>query len=942
MSNNSPGSIHADSSAILGALDLLTEPGQVVELRIIGADRKGNRTDSGYFDDMQRLAQVATTYSGRAAAVYITLNPINPALLARSANRVTDYARQTTSDNDIIRRRWLPIDLDPMRPSGISSSEAEHKAAIERAYVIRDSLRREGWPDPIIADSGNGAHLLYRIDAPPDDNGLVKRTLSAIAFRFSDGIVQIDESVHNPARIWKVYGTLAAKGDSLPDRPHRLARLLEVPETMAVVPADTLARMAATLPTAEVNPASPLPTRSRFDIAAWIGAHAAQLEVVKGPFAWNGGQKWILSTCPWNPDHTDGAAYIVQLANGAIQAGCHHNGCNGHDWHALRDLVEPDWRHAGTQPGSLSASAQFSFVSLDDLLQEPEEDVHYVWEGVLPAKGFSIFGGKPKTGKTTTVRALAWKVARGEPFLGRATVQGKVLYLALEEKRGEVAASFRKMGGAGTDIYIHVGASPEDGMAALASAIGELRPALVIIDTLARIIRVKDFNDYAEMSRALEPLIDLARASGAHIMCIHHLGKGDREDGDDLLGSTALLGSVDTLLSLKRRRSAIDGEALRALSSLQRYGDNLAEMILTYDKATGAVESVGDLETLQLNAMRQKVLEALGHEALTEPDIKERVEGKAAIIQKALRALLAENRIVRSGAGRRGDPYKYAAETHLSHPTYTGDKRDEHFTPGASAVPSSTHAQKQNTHPAVPQTVGDERMRILPTLHEAPYSGENGGQNSHPVPATFRDEQDEHRHTGRRAFVRATSDIPEKYRRDIATVLAWWHDGVIDANPAVFIPVVSRLGLADADIDCVRGVIADALFGATHRYPQIAGATVQRRARAVLHAVVKGVGSALLAAGEQPREPLIVRALYDLHGDGLRSPDEIAAALGLALYATDHDEGNEPDALHAALGALSTWITSCACADSPYVLVGKIDGTDVHAFGVYKPVPEAA
>jgi len=159
------------------------------------------------------------------------LNPVNPALLARAANRVRPMTKgdSATSDSDILARRWLPLDLDPKRPSGISSTDDEHEAALARARQIRDALAAAGWPPPIMADSGNGAHLLYAIDEPSNDDGLVKRILEALAVRFDDDLVSIDRSVFNPARIWKLYGTPARKGDSIPDRPHRLARILELP-----------------------------------------------------------------------------------------------------------------------------------------------------------------------------------------------------------------------------------------------------------------------------------------------------------------------------------------------------------------------------------------------------------------------------------------------------------------------------------------------------------------------------------------------------------------------------------------------------------------------------------------------------------------------------------------------------------------------------------------
>jgi hypothetical protein len=63
---------------------------------------------------------------GHVPGIYITLNPTNPALLARSANRLQNRVQVTTSDSDIFARRWLLLDFDPVRPSGISSMDKEH------------------------------------------------------------------------------------------------------------------------------------------------------------------------------------------------------------------------------------------------------------------------------------------------------------------------------------------------------------------------------------------------------------------------------------------------------------------------------------------------------------------------------------------------------------------------------------------------------------------------------------------------------------------------------------------------------------------------------------------------------------------------------------------------------------------------------------------------
>jgi len=216
-------------AAIRAALDLMVEPNAVVELRVPHS-RRG--TLSGYFDDVDALVNIAADLSGRVEGVYVTLNPVDRALLARAVNRVSEYAKHTTADNNIVRRRWMLVDFDPVRPSGISSTDEEHQRGLARAREARDWLREQGWNGLVFADSGNGAHLLARVDLPNDapSLALVKKCLTALALRFSDNTVIVDEATANAARLVKCYGTVAAKGDATQERPHRMARILEVDE----------------------------------------------------------------------------------------------------------------------------------------------------------------------------------------------------------------------------------------------------------------------------------------------------------------------------------------------------------------------------------------------------------------------------------------------------------------------------------------------------------------------------------------------------------------------------------------------------------------------------------------------------------------------------------------------------------------------------------------
>jgi putative DNA primase/helicase len=124
----------------------------------------------------------------------------------------------------------------------------------------------------------------------------------------------------------------------------------------------------------------------------------------------------------------------------------------------------------------------FQLTTLADLLNEAPEETAYVVADLLPTGGLSILAAKPKVGKSTLARNLALAVARGEPFLGRDTARGAVVYLALEEKRSEVHKHFASMGAHDEAIIVHVGAAPQEALAALQEAIAEHQPVLVIIE----------------------------------------------------------------------------------------------------------------------------------------------------------------------------------------------------------------------------------------------------------------------------------------------------------------------------------------------------------------------------------------------------------------------------------------------------------------------------
>jgi AAA domain/Primase C terminal 1 (PriCT-1) len=299
-------------------------------------------------------------------------------------------------------------------------------------------------------------------------------------------------------------------------------------------------------------------------------------------------------------------------------------------------------------------------ISVDELIDYPTPAGRFLVDRLLFDGGVSVTAGKPKAGKSTLMRTLGVAVARGTPWLGRDVRQGPVVYISFEEKRGEVALLFDKLAARGLPIKTYVGKSVVNAVKAIRLAIERLPepPVLVIIDTLQKLIRVKDLNDYAPVLEALDPILNIAREIGAHICLVHHTVKGERGDPiEEVLGSTAIAGFADTVLVLKR-----DSHRRRTLWADGRPGVELDEIVVMMDPATQEVSSAGSRQDVEAGDMDRRVLaylEAQKGPASTELCKKE-IEGRAEAIVAALQRLWDRGLITRTGGGKRGDPYLHS------------------------------------------------------------------------------------------------------------------------------------------------------------------------------------------------------------------------------------------------------------------------------------------
>lgn len=250
---------------------------------------------------------------------FIQLNPGDLAV-QRDARR----GFQTISADcqfPILRRKWLLVDIDPVRPTDTNSTNDQLREAADTGRRIIQFLLAEGWSEPVVASSGNGIHLLFRVDLPTDDvtTALVKNCLQQLAQRFSSEALGIDKSVFDLPRLTRWYGTINRKGPATPDTPQRRSMLLFVPETIEVTPRAQLEALAGT----DHVETDSLPIQMPEDLTRLSHLTVQQFLSVLADVR-PSGNGWS-ACCPAHPD-TKPSMSVSQGDDGKILVHC-HAGC---------------------------------------------------------------------------------------------------------------------------------------------------------------------------------------------------------------------------------------------------------------------------------------------------------------------------------------------------------------------------------------------------------------------------------------------------------------------------------------------------------------------------------------------------------------------------------------------------------------------------------------
>ena len=610
---------YIDSDEVRTAVRVLQDPDGVFEIRAIGTTRKDIL--SGYFRDAETLLQAFDKIDVRNRNIYITLQQVRDECFARAQSERFLSSTQTTSDTEIVRYRWLFVDLDPVRATGISSSDKELACAELLSEKVAQELSGRGFKAPVKALSGNGYHLLYRIDVMNDADGrmLIERCLKVLSEMFNTSEVKIDTTNSNPSRICKLHGTLAQKGRSTKNRPHRMSRILSVPEKVEVTDTEVLRSLAEELPSdQEVTPSKKNNRVSDFDLLDFMRTNGLSYEEDSNDRA----TIYKLDECPFDPSHKNGDAKIFLYRNGAIAFKCHHNSCRQYKWQDVRLKYEPNaydyeadneridagWdkhKQTGQQETSIDVlespnpkekikirKLKTAHGLMQKQLAEPRVFIGVGAELPILLEGTCILSAKPKLGKSWLALSMCLAVANGEDFLGYHTQKCSTLYLDLETSETLQQKRLRKaLHGEPVpeNFYLDTETNAIDhGFVEQIRAYLEEDPdiGIVVIDVF-QIIRtaargIKE-TEYEHAYRDITPLNELAQEKHIAIVLVCHDRKAvDPDDPfSNILGSTGLQGAATQMIVMFRKRK----EDPIHISIKGKTIDGLPELDVTLDDA---------------------------------------------------------------------------------------------------------------------------------------------------------------------------------------------------------------------------------------------------------------------------------------------------------------------------------------------------------------------
>lgn len=537
--------------------------GQLVEIRMLTPNK--GPTISGIFDNADSIIGALQRFPDRVAVkgVYYTLNPLKDYCRKWPQFGKLTQAVKTANDNDIQKRSWLLIDIDPKRPSGINATDEEKGKAITVADAILklNTIQLDdvgGFPNPkLIIDSGNGYHLLWRCDMEntPESTQAVRDFLQTLNTNFGTADADVDTSVHNASRISKLPGTWARKGPNSQDRPHRMSKVLKViPDDSCdtVVIDDLKAVLSHFAPEKSKTPETPVEAEisplneDSAKIMRDVESCLSQLE--------NKGVRFPADRDRW---HTILAGWYHSLGADGLALFLRFSALweNNNPVEDRAKYLEMSKYPHDNRPSSIR-----SFFSLCkekdvapaydwrkwqvDITQEQPEPVPLITRDgrmFLTRQNLCTIVGRPKAGKSTLLTSIVATAYTGRDFLGFSSDgHFKTLWIDTEQAphdstrmwRGVYRlAGFPPVANDERFIPLRLLETPvDDRLKCMEAVIQETRPDLVIVDGVADLMN--NTNDIEESQKLVTDIRRInARYDCGIILILHVNWQNDKARG---------------------------------------------------------------------------------------------------------------------------------------------------------------------------------------------------------------------------------------------------------------------------------------------------------------------------------------------------------------------------------------------------------------------------
>lgn len=317
--------------------DVFKDNKELVEIRILDPNTK--KSYSGYFTDIETLLKAIKPYE--QCNIYFTLNVIDDACYSREQHdKISTRPKSTTSDNEIIARKWCLIDVDCEKPSDTNSTDEEKELAKQVVNNIYKFLRDEGFEQPVICDSANGFHLLYKqaMISSPQNTETMKKFLQVLDMYFSTDKVKVDCTTFNPSRICKLYGVISRKGANTKERPQRESKILRVPQEVRETPNEYFEKVASYLPQPEKRDRSNNYGADTFNLEEFIAKYNIPIRNVVETSAYT---KYVLDECPFNSSHRAPDSAVFKMRDGSFGFKCLHNSDSHYTFRDFRLHYDP-------------------------------------------------------------------------------------------------------------------------------------------------------------------------------------------------------------------------------------------------------------------------------------------------------------------------------------------------------------------------------------------------------------------------------------------------------------------------------------------------------------------------------------------------------------------------------------------------------------------------